>query len=106
MKVIIDLTANQSDPVDLGVIEMVTVPFAFAAESVSNIHDQNAQKGDVLVFDGVNWIPGDTVEYTRMTKQIDESDAFIGDLLEYNGSKWVAGNGRIGLTTKSSNYTP
>lgn len=104
MKIVIDLTADQSDPIDLGILEMVSVPFAFAAESVTNIHDKDAQKGDVLVFDGANWVPGDTIQHAHTTSVISQAQADTGNILQFDGSKWSARN-RLNMVVKSQDYS-
>ena len=105
MNVVIDLTANQSDPIDLGTLEMVTVPFAFAAESVTNIHDDGAEKGDVLVFNGENWVPRDTVEYSRITGMINETGVEEGQFLRYDGDRWSPSKSHIKIKQVNSSYT-
>lgn len=75
-----DTTAGQTFPIKLGTLEMVTVPFAFAAASVTNINDQNAKKGDVLVFDGTNWVPGQAevpVVRTTINYMVNQNDGLV-----------------------------
>lgn len=92
MKVDFETEPKQTFEIPLGVVELATVPYAFSAHSVTNIHDRDAQKGDVLIFDGTNWKPGDTIQHARTTGMINQKKATDGDVLVFDSGKWVPGD--------------
>lgn len=87
-RILIALDGAQKDTVSLGYVQVVSAPYSFAAGAVTNIHDKDAQSGDVLVFDGTNWLPGDTIAFARKSGDISPNKALNGDVLVYGDGKW------------------
>lgn len=101
MKLDFETEPKQTFEIPLGIIELATVPYAFSAQSVANIRDQNAQRGDVMVFDGSNWVPGDTIQHAHTTSMINQTGAKKGDVLVYDGANWIPGSEAISIVTTS-----
>ena len=63
LKIDFDTTAGLTFPNHFGIIQMITVPYAFTAGSLTTIKDSGAKPGDVLTYDGNHWVPGINVTY-------------------------------------------
>ncbi len=119
---------------NLGVTQFVSVPYALASnksreatdmqiDDLTDVNSTGIANGQVLKWDGTNWVPGDDVgvgggdNWGSQVVQIDSSligdgtsanllgvtsiNAYPGNVLKWNGTRWapandqVAGNGGV-----------